>query len=311
MKIESVYVFTQEQDLRLTRICVASVRFWHPDIPIFLVKDERKNRFNTAEIEQNFNVNVERFGQDIIGGCGFLIKFEPLFLKERQRSLILDSDIVFCGPVVERLSDLEADFIVAEDCTHGSLAGSAYGEAVVNRLYFNLKNLRRFDPFYAFPNRAFNAGQIVITTGLLKREDLAPLIDWSGVPKLKNPDIFKMGDQGVWNYFLHSESQHGRLHLEYEDFMLLHGDKRCSEINLRRIQEHEGYPFLIHWAGCHPATLSAMPFNEILYFFEDWYYARTRTPLIQRLWREGDYARIRLQKQFVNWLRTIRRDWIA
>jgi hypothetical protein len=39
MKIEGVVISRYRFHLELTRVCVASIRYWHPDIPIWLVKD--------------------------------------------------------------------------------------------------------------------------------------------------------------------------------------------------------------------------------------------------------------------------------
>lgn len=57
-KIQKIYISCCETDLHLLKICVASIRFWYPHIPIFLIKDIFKGDFNTTEIEKNFNVNV-------------------------------------------------------------------------------------------------------------------------------------------------------------------------------------------------------------------------------------------------------------
>jgi hypothetical protein len=58
MKIEGVVISCYRFDLRLTRLCVASVRFWYPDIPIWLLKDRQYGDFSTREIEMYWNVRV-------------------------------------------------------------------------------------------------------------------------------------------------------------------------------------------------------------------------------------------------------------
>ena len=45
MKIERIYITGCRTDLHLTRCCVASIRRWYPSIPISLVKDELRGRF--------------------------------------------------------------------------------------------------------------------------------------------------------------------------------------------------------------------------------------------------------------------------
>ena len=47
MKIDGVVISCYVLDVYLTRVCVASIRFWYPDLPIWLLKDlnsEGQNR---------------------------------------------------------------------------------------------------------------------------------------------------------------------------------------------------------------------------------------------------------------------------
>ena len=39
MTIDAVYIACYKYDLRFTRILVASIRHWYPEIPIYLIKD--------------------------------------------------------------------------------------------------------------------------------------------------------------------------------------------------------------------------------------------------------------------------------
>ena len=46
------------KDLNLLRPCVASIRYWYPEVEIFLIKDYKKGDFSTKEIERAFDVKV-------------------------------------------------------------------------------------------------------------------------------------------------------------------------------------------------------------------------------------------------------------
>src|SRR5581483_6079018 len=104
------YVLGSAQDLRYTQCCVASIRRWYPDIPITLLKDETRGTYSTSELERAWNVELFR-GDDPLPGHGWS-KLEPLFLPGHQRCLILDSDILFAGRLLETLEAMEADLIV-------------------------------------------------------------------------------------------------------------------------------------------------------------------------------------------------------
>jgi len=110
MKIECIYILSYKQDIRLAHCCVASIRQWYPDLPIFLIKDEGRGTYDTGDLERHWQVQVFGTEKKHLGyGMG---KLEPLFQARRQRCLILDSDVVFLGRVLEPLERLEEDFIV-------------------------------------------------------------------------------------------------------------------------------------------------------------------------------------------------------
>ena len=58
MKIEGVVISCYRFDLELTRVCVASIRYWYPDIPIWLLKDRHYGDFSTHEIEKQWRAQV-------------------------------------------------------------------------------------------------------------------------------------------------------------------------------------------------------------------------------------------------------------
>jgi hypothetical protein len=58
LKIEGVIISSYRYDVALTRICVASIRYWYPDIPIWLVKDRHYGDFSTREIEKHWRAQV-------------------------------------------------------------------------------------------------------------------------------------------------------------------------------------------------------------------------------------------------------------
>src|SRR3954451_4831298 len=116
MKIEGIVISCYPLDLQLTRICVASARLWYPQIPICLLKDRRFGDFDTREIEKHWNVQVYPTSQNTLGG-GFG-KLQVLTELPKRRLLVLDSDIVFAGRVIDRLEMFDEDFIVAKEDNH-------------------------------------------------------------------------------------------------------------------------------------------------------------------------------------------------
>ena len=56
--IERMYVAACAKDFHLTRLCVASIRFWYPDIPITLIPDFNAGQFDSRPLERDWNVDV-------------------------------------------------------------------------------------------------------------------------------------------------------------------------------------------------------------------------------------------------------------
>src|SRR3954471_12546197 len=186
--IDRVYIACHRRDLRLTKICVASIREWYPTLPIYLLKDEFNGAFNTTDLEERWNVRVWPL-QERIFGWGF-IKLEPLFMSERIRFLVLDSDIAFVGPVLDVLARESADFVVQQEAQPAS---------EIPRLYFDPEIMSRRDSEFPGVSFTFNSGQLVATGGLLRRDDFESLVHWSAPRRVAQPDAFNASDQGVLN----------------------------------------------------------------------------------------------------------------
>ncbi len=262
MKIDYIIVAGYKHDLQFTRTCVASIRHWYPDIPIYLIKDEFYGPYNTSELTRLFGVKPfpterKRFNW----GMG---KLETLFGGPGGRFLVLDSDIVLVGPVLEFLEKQTEDFIVQwEEPTPEFVASHA----------FDLDAINKMDPSFQFPGYTFNTGQWVGRTGLFKREDFNELVEWSEPPKVRN-SAFKMGEQGVLNYFLQKQTALGNCSLKRFRFMEVGNNPEVLNIKLERLAAKQGDPFLIHWCGLRRGRFSDMHRGDILQYFEQRYYEK-------------------------------------
>jgi hypothetical protein len=112
MKIDSVVVFCWEGDFRLAQICLASVRFFYPDIPLFLMKNIARGNFDTSEVERCLNVSSAGISEPYGSSLG---KLELFFRPELGRFLFIDADQIMVGPVLEELARLDEQFIVVPE----------------------------------------------------------------------------------------------------------------------------------------------------------------------------------------------------
>lgn len=264
MKIEGVVISCYRLDLQLTRLCVASVRFWYPQIPIWLLKDRHHGDFNTREIERYWNVQIYPGRQQNLGwGFG---KLEVMTELPPRRLLLLDSDTVFTGRVIDRLESFDEDLIVDKE---------DFDAVAVEVQFFPLDKLRQLDPAFEFPGYGFNTGQIIATTGRLTKQDFDGLLDWQ-TRTVKHPEVFKKGEQGLFNYTALRKVQQGKLTIRRAHFMVWPGEAiRAEHILLADLTPDGPHQQVIHWAGLGwGKRLQEMPRSEILLHFEKIYYSR-------------------------------------
>jgi len=261
MTIQRIYIPTHKGDVRLTAICAASIRYWYPEIPILLIKDYSQGSFDTSEIERLCNASIFQTTKREFG-WGFA-KLEPLFEAEHRRFLVVDSDTVFTGPVLDELNRHDTNFIVDDETPPPD---------EVKRHYFDLVKLRELDPSFHFCGKTFNSGQWVGTSGLVSPSDFNLVVDWTSPPTLKYPQHFMPGDQGVLNYVLSRLEQNGAVSVSRLPLMLW-APRDINHLDLSLLKKDSPYQQIIHWAGVKKQRLGAMPRADILRFFEQCYFS--------------------------------------
>ncbi len=264
--ITKVVIACCRHDVHLTRICVASIRYWYPDIPILLLKDLFNGDFCTAEIEAAWNVGVFSTSRDQHGwGFG---KFEAIFAPPGDRLLVLDADTAILGRVIDQIESHDADLVVSGDFVSDPF--SSY----MRTIYYDLNHVRTLDPEFTYPGFCFNSGHFAIRTGKLRREDFAGLVEWSTPPQLIHADKFIGGDQGILNFVAARMVRQRQLTLVPMDFARGGEHAELAPLPLHYIERGEGYPYIVHWSGLKPLSLALMPRRDLLRFYESYYYSK-------------------------------------
>ncbi len=57
-KYPPIYIICHKLDFFLTKIAVASIRYYYPDVEINLIKDELNGDFATKDLEKYFKVKI-------------------------------------------------------------------------------------------------------------------------------------------------------------------------------------------------------------------------------------------------------------
>lgn len=261
--LDCIYVTACKYDGRFTRICVASIRSFYPYVPIRILAGGQLEAGLINELEQRWEAQLSDHPKRD-WGWGF-IKLEPLFGRPGERFLVLDSDTAFTGPVLSTWLTCKAPFLVDDE---------QQSEADTHRLYYNWRKVAAVDPAARPPKFVFNSGQWFGTAGVLKRSDFEPFIDWSCMPpRLRFPNLFMPGDQGILNYILNQKAQLDGLQVERRPIMRWPGHG-MRDINAVTVASRSAPARIVHWAGFKGPRLASLPGSDVLRLFEKAYYAK-------------------------------------
>ena len=291
MEKRIIVIFCNKKDFFLTRICVASIRYYYPDVDIYLVKDYLNGDFNSKELEKAFSVQELSLGIKKFGWGTAKVHFILSQKFPGEHILILDSDIVFAGRFLEDLYKASKD-------SHFAICMEKHDNPYsdfVKANYYDYNYLNSVDPEFSFPGYFFNTGQLLVKTGILTGKEMLPYFDAEVYPFCNRLDVLPMPDQSLLNYFLPRKEQNGQIRISKLSFMVWIGSDEIKQIKLAGIKKGNEYPFLIHWAGVlRIPILSRMILPDVLIFFENYYYSFVPFGTIKKKLRKivplGEYA---------------------
>jgi hypothetical protein len=270
--IDCVYVAASALDARFTRICVASIRFFYPEIPIRLLIGGRLQQDLAAELFEYWGVGTAEVPTVGDYGWGF-VKLEVLFGPPGERFLVLDSDTVLTGRVFDLWDDNGASFLVDDE---------AQSEERAKTIYYDWEKVREIDPRAQPPRFLFNTGQWFGTAGILTREDFAPWLMWT-MPRITTPaNHFMNGDQGILNYVFNQKAALQGLRVERRQIMSWPA-YYMEGLDAGTVSKGTAIPRIVHWAGLKKARQRDMLAADLLVFFEKFYYSRLPAGGMRRL----------------------------
>lgn len=293
-RLDRIYITASRHDGRYSRICAASVRYFYPDAPVSLLPGGTLEPGLAEEMARYWNIGLAAV-EERDWGWGF-VKLEPLFGPAGERFMVLDSDTAFGGLVLSAWEDSAADFLVDDE---------QQDEADTRRLYYDWREVAKFDPEARAPAFVFNSGQWFGTSGVLSRADFEPWVNWDAPkPALRHADCFMPGDQGVLNYVLNQKAALQGLAVDRKQIMRWPGHG-MSDFSAAAVRARTAPARVIHWAGMKKPRLGAMTGADLLRFFESYYYSRTPGGSARRrlaglgypleTWRRGLSERARLR----------------
>ena len=308
MEKKIAVVITYKPYYFLTKICIASIRYYYPDAEIYIVKDLLAGEFDTSELEQAMNVQQLDLGHHKYGWSAAKVHLLASTKFPGQRVLSLDCDIVLAGRFLNELYEQtkDADIVVNPDYI---LQPS---EKQFKAHYYDMSTIMALNPDFIYPGYVFNGGQAIIRTGKVTQEMLAPFFDLDTFPYYKRLDILPQADQAMLNYLLPALAQQGKLKLAAVEFMWWSDGDEVKDLTLEKIKAGNDYKHLIHYAGVtRIANLDKMTRPDILYFFQDFYYSKVPLGSLKKQLHmtkaKADYHLRKLYHQVVGPLRNRKR----
>ncbi len=275
--VDVIYVAACSRDTRFTRICVASIRYFYPNVSIKILAGDNLDNCLTEELQRYWNVGLADLPAGNYG-WGF-VKLEPLFGRPGERFLVLDSDTALTGDVVAAWSS--AAFLVDDE---------KKSESDTHQLYYDWRKVAAIDPAARPPQFVFNTGQWFGTAGVLRRDDFRSLVDWTCLPRrLRHSELFMPGEQGVLNYILNQKAILGSIAVERREIMRWPA-RGMEGLHVHTVAERRAPPLIVHWAGMKAIFLRNMVGGDLLLFFEKFYYSRLPAGALRRvfaLWRHA------------------------
>lgn len=260
--VDCVYIAAFSGDPRFTRICVASVRYFYPAIPIRILPGSPLDPGLVRELNRYWNTGVADIPAGTYG-WGF-VKLEPLFGPPGERFLVLDADTVMAGPVLDLWQPDDAPLLVDEE---------EQPEHEIKRLYFDWEKVGEVLPDAKRPQFVFNSGQWFATAGALARDDFSALLEWTMPRKLLHPKHFMPGDQGILNYLFNARAARDGLRVQRRKIMFW-PVWEMDGMNAAALATRTAPALVVHWAGLKKRCLRHMVRADMLTFFEKYYYER-------------------------------------
>lgn len=269
--VNCIYIAASALDFRFTRICVASVRYFYQNVPIRLLAGGPLQRGLAEELRHYWDVGIADLPQRDYG-WGF-VKLEPLFGRPGERFLVLDSDTVMTGPVLEVAAEHDEDFIVDDE--HQSPEGA-------KAIYYDCMKAAEEGSPVPQPAFLFNTGQWFGRSGVLSREDFSGLVEWDAPPRLTNPRIFKNGEQGVLNFVVNEQCRAGKIRVARVPLMRWPGHG-MQGLDAEAVSNRSSPSLVVHWAGMKKGRQRDIVGADLLGFFEKQYFQRLPFGRAQRM----------------------------
>ena len=268
-------------DFHLAKGCLASVKYFMPDIPVCLLHDGLINR------EEILNVypDVIFLGKEDIKND---------FLRLNSFGWGITKMIAFWESPFENFLFLDADTVMWDNLDEWNLLKSidmvidqpqyTFSEEAINMFFFDTQRLTKFDPDFTysqFTDRYFCTGVFFAKRGIFEIEWYKELLN---ICKAEQEAIFKYGEMGMLNYMIFKKLQEGKLNIINKriqfiapDFSIEQTKKQFPFIDDQPFIEK---PMVIHYNGNRkPWIKNLLSYSKPMTWFRVRFYKKSKPEL--------------------------------
>ena len=274
-----IIIFCHKKDFFLARILVASIRYYYPAAEIYLCKDLLKGSFDTSEMEIYWDVKILDLGIAKFGWSAAKMHFYLSDKLKGKKALLLDSDIVFTGRVLDRLIPLamENDVVISPEYHNGNEG------TWLKKQFYDIDIVQKMHPEFKLPGYYFNCGQLIARSELFTDDEVKGVFDRNKFPFWTNLKDFPLVDQGVLNYLLPFKQQKNEIKIAKDEYYIWIDSDFARQMDFKEVIKGDKYPYMLHWAGNERIPyIYGMFRGDILVFFQKLYYKKIPNGKIKR-----------------------------
>ena len=260
-------------DARLTRICIASIRYFYPNVPIKLLAGDIIQSGLADEVRKYWNVGLNL----PVGDYGQMVKLEPLFGPAGQRFMVVDVDTVFTGNVLDLRARSPAPFFVDDEQLSDAVSSSSVtigANCGTSTRRCSRPPRHSMSDSGSVPLGSSNVRSSILgSNGPCRAGCAIPICSWRRSRRLQ----LRRAAEGGFS----------QLRIDRATFMRWPGNG-IADLGVDRVASGTAPPLVIHWAGMKAIFLRNMVGGDLLQFFENYYYTRLpagRLRQILALWR--------------------------
>lgn len=278
-----VIIVCSEKDFFLAEGCLASVKYFMPDVEVCLLIDGNPDY---KKVQQKYNCKIiqkKDVANDYLRENSFgwgITKMISFWESPFDKFLLLDADTCIWGDLRKKISWNNNDMIIDQPQYQ-------YDEKSINTWFFDTQKLYQIDPAFdpiKFSGRYFCTGMMFSKKNIFPVEWYKQLLEAAKV----DPSLFiNLGEMGMLNYMIFKSVSKGKLNVLSVPLQHI-----CADYSKKHTKQT--FPFkkkkpyvideyVIHYVGdWKPYMTNQISYHEPMTFFRKEFHKKVNPELTER-----------------------------